>query len=149
MSMNYEEAARRAKTLNPQIIEEFRANGGKVKNFPGPEFLLLHTRGARTNQPHITPVRYIKDGHAYVIVASNAGSPRNPNWYYNILAHPNEVMIEVGTEQLNVHATVAPPAERERLFAELVRQAPDFAKAQEGTSRIMPMVLLERVAEKG
>jgi deazaflavin-dependent oxidoreductase (nitroreductase family) len=119
-----------------------------VRNFPGPEFLLLHTYGARTNQPRIIPLRYIKDGDRYILVAANGGAPRNPDWYYNILAHPDDVMIEVGNEQLNVHATVAPPAERDRLFAEVVRQAPDFAKAQKGTSRIMPIVLLECVTEK-
>jgi deazaflavin-dependent oxidoreductase (nitroreductase family) len=148
MSTNHEEAARLARTLNQQIIDEFHAHGGKVRNFPGPEFLLLHTYGARTNQPRTTPLRYIKDGDRYVLVAANGGAPRNPDWYYNILAHPDDVTIEVGTEQLNVHATVAPPAERDRLFAEVVRQAPDFAKAQKGTPRIMPMVLLECVTEK-
>jgi deazaflavin-dependent oxidoreductase (nitroreductase family) len=142
MSTNHEELARLAKMLNPQIIDEFHAHGGKVRNFPGPEFLLLHTHGARSNQPRTTPLRYIKDGDTYILVAANGGAPRNPDWYYNILAHPNDVTIEVGTEQLNVHATVAPPAERDRLFAEVVRQAPDFAKAQKGTSRIMPIVLL-------
>ncbi len=62
MSNNYEELAERAKTVNQQIIEEFRANGGKVGNLPGANFLLLHTRGAKSNQERITPVLYFKDG---------------------------------------------------------------------------------------
>jgi deazaflavin-dependent oxidoreductase (nitroreductase family) len=93
-------------------------------------------------------LRYVEDGDKYVLIAAKGGAPSNPDWYYNILAHPNDATIEVGAEQLNVHATVAPPAERDRLFAEVVRQAPDFAEAQKRTSRIMPIVILERVTER-
>jgi len=148
MSTNHEELAQLTRALNEQIIDEFHANGGKVRNFPGAKFLLLHTRGARSNQLHTTPLRYIEDGDRYVLVAAKGGAPSNPDWYYNMLAHPNDVMIEVGTEQLKVYATVAAPAERERLFAEVVRQTPDFAEAQKRTSRTMPIVLLERVTER-
>lgn len=148
MSTNHEELAQLTKTLNEQIIDEFRANGGKVGNFPGAKFLLLHTRGARSNQPHTTPLRYVEDGDKYVLIAAKGGTPNNPDWYYNILARPNDVTIEVGTEQLKVYATVAAPTERDRLFAEVVRQAPDFAEAQKRTSRIMPIVILERVTER-
>lgn len=148
MSTNHEELAQLTKTLNEQIIDEFRANGGKVGNFPGAKLLLLHTRGARSNQPHTTPLRYVEDGDKYVLIAAKGGAPNNPDWYYNMLARPNDVTIEVGTEQLKVSATVAAPTERDRLFAEVVRQAPDFAEAQKRTSRIMPIVILERVTER-
>lgn len=148
MSTNYEELAQLTRMLNEQIIDEFRANGGKVGNFPGAKFLLLHTRGARSNQPRITPLRYVEDGDKYVLIAAKGGAPSNPDWYYNILARPNDVTIEVGTEQLKVYATIAAPTERDRLFAEVVRQAPDFAEAQKRTSRIMPIVILERVMER-
>lgn len=148
INTNHEELAQLTRTLNEQIINEFHANGGKVRNFPGAKFLLLHTRGARSNQLRITPLRYIKDGDKYVLIAAKGGAPGNPDWYYNILARPEDVMIEVGTEQLKVYATVAAPAEHDRLFAEIIKQTPDFAEAQKRTSRIMPIVLLERVIKR-
>ncbi|HEV2654575.1 MAG TPA: nitroreductase/quinone reductase family protein, partial [Ktedonobacteraceae bacterium] len=86
-----------------------------------------------------------KDGNNYAIVAAKGGAPTNPDWYYNILAHPDDVTIEVGTEHFKVHATVAEPAERDRIFADVVRQAPNFAEYQKDNPRIMPVVLLERV----
>ncbi len=130
---------------NKQIIEEFRANGGKVGGqFSGANLLLLHTRGAKSNQPRINPLAYFKDGDNFVIIASKAGAPSNPDWYYNILAHP-EVTIEVGTERFNAHATVPERQERDRLFARAVEQAPGFGKYQENTSRIIPVVVLKRV----
>jgi deazaflavin-dependent oxidoreductase (nitroreductase family) len=131
---------------NKHIIEEFHANGGKVGGqFAGANLLLLHTLGARSNQPRINPLAYFKDGENYVIVASKGGAPNNPDWYYNILAHP-EVTLEVGTEQLNARAIVPEGPERDRLFAEVVRQAPGFGKYQQNTTRIIPVVILERVA---
>ena len=144
MSNNHEELAERAKNVNPQIIEEFRANGGKVGNLPG-AFLLLHTHGAKSNQERITPVLYFKDGDNYVLVAAKGGAPTNPDWYYNILAHPDDVTIEVGTEHFNVHATVAEPTERHRIFADVARQSPQFANYQKDNPRILPVVLLKRV----
>jgi deazaflavin-dependent oxidoreductase (nitroreductase family) len=147
MSDNYEERAERAKVMNQQIIEAFHAHGGKVGNFPG-NFLLLHTRGAKSNQPRLTPVSYFEDGDTYVLVAAKGGAPTNPDWYYNMLAHPDEISIEVGTDHFNVHVTVAEPAERDRLFADVVRQAPNFGEYQKETSRILPVVLLKRVNER-
>jgi len=93
-------------------------------------------------------LRYFKDADKYVLVAAKGGAPTNPDWYSNMLAHPDEVTIEVGTEQFNVHATVAERTERDRLFAEVIRQAPGFAEMQKDTPRIMPVVLLERVNER-
>ncbi len=144
MSSNHEELAQRAKIINQQIIEEFHANGGKMKNFPG-NFLLLHTSGARSNQPRITPVSYFKDGDNYAIVAAKGGAPTNPDWYYNMLAHPDDVTVEVGSEHFKVHATIAEPAERDRIFADVVRQAPNFGEYQKDNPRIMPIILLQRV----
>jgi deazaflavin-dependent oxidoreductase (nitroreductase family) len=130
---------------NKQIIEEFRANGGKVGGqFAGANLLLLHTFGARSNQPRINPLAYFKDGDNYVIIASKGGAPTNPDWYYNILAHP-DVTFEVGTSQFKAQATIPERPERDRIFADVARQAPGFGKYQENTSRIIPVVLLERV----
>lgn len=130
---------------NTQIIEEFHANGGKVGGqFAGGNLLLLHTRGAKSNQPRINPLAYFKNGDNFVIIASKGGAPSNPDWYYNILAHP-EVTIEVGTEQFNVHATVPERQERDCLFADVAKQAPGFGEYQQNTSRIIPVVVLKRV----
>ena len=144
MSNNPEELAERAKNVNPQIIEQFRANGGKVGNIPGATFLLLHTRGAKSNQERVIPLLYFKDGDDYVLVAAKGGAPSNPDWYYNILAHPDNVTIEVGTEHFKVRATVVEPTERNRIFADVARQAPNFAEYQSSTTRVLPVIKLER-----
>lgn len=130
---------------NKQIIEEFRANDGKVGGpFKGSNLLLLHTRGAKSNQPRVNPLAYFKDGDNYVIIASKGGAPTNPDWYYNVLAHP-DVTIEVGTTQLKAHATVPERAERDRLFANIVKRAPGFGEYQQKTSRLIPVIVLEQV----
>ena len=145
MSNNYEELAERAKTMNQQVIEQFHANGGKVGNMPDANFLLLHTLGAKSNQERTIPVLYFKDGDNYAIVAAKGGAPTNPDWYYNILAHPDDITVEVGTERFKVHAAVAEPAERNRIFADVARQSPQFAGYQKDNPRIIPVVLLKRV----
>ena len=130
---------------NQQLIEEFHANGGKVGGqFAGASLLLLHTLGAKSNQPRINPLAYFKDGANYVIVASKGGAPTNPDWYYNILAHP-DVTLEVGTEQFKAHATVAEGQERDRIFTEVSSKAPNFGENQKNTTRILPVIVLERV----
>ncbi|MBA2284963.1 MAG: nitroreductase family deazaflavin-dependent oxidoreductase [Ktedonobacteraceae bacterium] len=130
---------------NTKIIEEFRANDGKVGGpFAGATMLLLHTRGAKSNQPRINPLRYFQDGDKFVIVASKAGAPTNPDWYYNLLAHP-DVTLEMGTEHVKAHATVPERQERDRLFANVVKEAPGFGEYQENTSRIIPVVVLKPV----
>jgi len=130
---------------NTQIIEEFHANGGKVGGqFEGANLLLLHTLGAKSNQPRINPLAYVKDGDNLVIIASKAGAPTNPDWYYNILAHP-DVTLEVDTESFKAHATVPERPERDRIFDNVVKQAPGFGEYQKNTSRIIPVVVLERV----
>ena len=133
------------KDWNTQIIEEFRANGGKVGGpFTGGSLLLLHTIGAKSNQPRINPLAYFKDGEQLVIVASKAGAPTNPDWYYNVLAHP-DVTLEVGTEQFKAHATIVEGQERDRIFADIASKAPGFGEYQKKTTRIIPIIKLERV----
>ncbi len=74
---------------NQAIIAEFRANGGQVGGqFEGAPLLLLHTTGARTGQPRVNPLAYTRDGERYVVIASKGGAPTNPDWYYNVVAHP-------------------------------------------------------------
>lgn len=130
---------------NKQIIEEFYANGGKVGGqFAGANLLLLHTLGAKSHQPRVHPLAYFTDGDTFFIIASKGGAPSNPDWYYNILAHP-EVTLEIGTERFKAHASVPEREERDRLFANAVKQAPGFGEYQRNTSRIIPVVVLKRV----
>ncbi len=133
------------KDWNKMVIEEFRANGGKVGGqFAGKTLLLLHTIGAKSQQPHINPVAYVKDGDRFVIIASKSGAPTNPDWYYNLIAHP-DVTVEVGTEQLQVHATVTAEPERSRLYQQMVAMMPGFAEYEQKTTRKIPVFLLTRV----
>src|SRR5438067_4421922 len=88
-----------ANDWNHKIIEEFRANGGKVGgNFTGAPLLLLHTTGARTGKERINPMMYQElGGGAVAVFASKAGLPTNPDWYHNLVANP-DVTAEIGTE---------------------------------------------------
>ncbi len=130
---------------NKMIIEEFRANGGKVGGqFAGRTLLLLHTIGAKSQQPRINPVAYVKDGDRLVIIASKSGAPTNPDWYYNLIAHP-EVTVEVGTEQLQVHASVTAEPDRTRLYQQMVAMMPGFAEYEQKTTRKIPVIILTRV----
>ena len=130
---------------NQATIEEFRANGGKVGGyFAGRTLLLLHTIGAKSQQPRINPVAYVKDGDRFVIIASKGGAPTNPDWYYNLIAHP-DVTVEVGTEQLQVHATVAAEPDRTRLYKQMVAMMPGFAEYEQKTTRKIPVIILTRV----
>ena len=129
------------------LITEFRANGGHVTNgpFAGRPVLLLTTTGAKSGQPRLAPVVYSRDGEHYVIVASKAGAPTHPGWYHNLLANP-VVTVEVGRETFTSRARVTEGAERERLFAERVATSPRFAEYQRQTTRMIPVVVLERIS---
>ena len=130
---------------NKQIIDEFRANAGKVGgHFAGRTLLLLHTVGAKSGKERVNPVAYVKDGDRFVIIASKGGAPTNPSWYYNLLAHPL-VTIEVGTQQLQVRADVAPEPERTRLYAKMVEMMPGFADYEQKTTRVIPVLTLTPV----
>jgi deazaflavin-dependent oxidoreductase (nitroreductase family) len=128
--------------FNAQIIEEFRANAGRVGGiFEGTPLLLLHHTGARSGKRRINPVAYLRDGNRYVIFASKAGAPTNPGWYHNLKAHP-EVSIEVGTEEIDVVASEATGPERERLFTAQAERSPQFAEYQAQTDRLIPVIIL-------
>lgn len=132
-------------TLNDRnlaIIQEFRANAGKVGGpFAGATLLLLHTVGAKSGQERINPVACFPDVGRWVIIASKGGAPTNPDWYYNILAHP-QVTVEVGTEQFTARASVAVEPERTRLYDKMVERMPGFGEYQKKTTRIIPVVIL-------
>lgn len=130
---------------NDQIITEFHANEGKVGGpFKGAPLLLLTTTGAKSGQQRISPLMYLPDGNRMLIFASKGGAPTNPDWYHNLLAHP-ETTVEVGTETFKVKATVITGEERDWLFAEQAKRYPQFAGYQEKTTRKIPVVALERV----
>jgi deazaflavin-dependent oxidoreductase (nitroreductase family) len=131
---------------NRQIIEEFRANGGKVGGpFEGVPMLLLHTTGARSGADRVSPLMCMPDGDRLVIFASKAGAPTNPDWFYNLRANP-EVTVEFGTESFPARATVLDGSERDELFERNARRYPTFHEYQAKTERIIPVISLERVA---
>lgn len=131
--------------FNQQIIEEFRANGGKVGGpFEGTTMLLLTTTGAKSGQPRISPLVYTTDGDHMIIIASKGGAPTNPDWFYNLVANP-VVTAERGTETFQARATVPEAAERDRLFNQMAAQRPGFAEYQRNTTRKIPVVVLEKI----
>ena len=131
--------------FNARIIEQFRANGGRVgEPFENTPLLLLHHTGARTGTARVNPVAYLADGDRYVIFASKAGAPTNPDWYHNLRAHP-DVTIEVGTDTLKATAHDVSGEERERLFAVMAERAPNFGEYQRKTDRLIPVIVLEPV----
>ena len=128
--------------FNAQIIDEFRANRGRVGGmFKDTPLLLLHHMGARSGEARVNPVAYFRDGDRYIVYASKAGAPTNPAWYHNLKAHP-EVRIEVGEDALDVVATEAEGEERERLFAAQVERSPQFGEYQRKTERMIPVMIL-------
>lgn len=130
---------------NKTIVDEFRANEGKIGGpFQGKTLLLLHTKGAKSGRELINPVAYVKDDERFVVIASKGGAPTNPSWYYNILAHP-DLTIEVGTEIFRVHATVAEEPERTRLYNKMVEMMPGFDDYRKKTTRKIPVIVLTRV----
>jgi deazaflavin-dependent oxidoreductase (nitroreductase family) len=128
---------------NTAIIEEFRANDGRVGgNFKGAPMLLLHTVGARSGQPRVNPMVYRREGDAYVVFASKAGAPTNPDWYHNLIARP-DVEAEIGTETVALTARVAEGEERDHLWTAQKQVMPGFADYERKTSRQIPVVVLE------
>ena len=132
--------------FNKKIIEEFRANGGKAGGmFANAPMILITMTGAKSGQTRTTPLVYSKDGDRYVVIASMAGAPNNPDWYYNLKAHPN-VTVEVGTEKFQVKARITSGEERERLFNQQAAQLPVFDDYRKKTTRQIPVFVLERGA---
>jgi deazaflavin-dependent oxidoreductase (nitroreductase family) len=130
---------------NKKIIDEFRANGGKVGGpFEGKSLLLLHTKGAKSGQERINPVACIRDGDRLAVIASKGGAPTHPDWYYNVVANP-QVTVEVGTEKFQAVAKVAEEPERTRLYEKMVGMMPGFDDYRRKTTRVIPVIVLEPV----
>jgi deazaflavin-dependent oxidoreductase (nitroreductase family) len=131
--------------FNLKVIEEFRANGGKVgKPFEGMPMVLLTVTGAKTGKTYTTPLVYSKDGNRFVLIASMAGAPNNPDWYHNIKAHPT-VTLEIGSERFQAKATITSGEERERLFNAQAAIMPVFNDYRKKTTRQIPVIALERI----
>jgi len=131
--------------FNAKIIEEFRANAGKVGGpFEGAPVLLLHTRGAKTGVDRVHPVVYQSVGEALAVFASKGGAPTNPDWYHNLTANP-DVKVELGTGKFDARARVLVGEEREPIWEKQKQLMPGFAEYEQKTSRQIPVVLLEPV----
>jgi deazaflavin-dependent oxidoreductase (nitroreductase family) len=129
--------------FNRAIIEEFRANDGKVGGpFEGAPVLLLTATGAKSGQRRTTPVVYLPDGDRLVIFASKGGAPNNPGWYHNLRANPSAT-VEVGTDTVDVDAVVTEGDERDRLFRKQAALYPQFADYEKKTTRQIPVIALQ------
>ena len=131
--------------FNQRIIEEFRANGGRVGGpLAGTPILLLHHIGARSGIARVTPLAYRPRGAGrYVIVASDGGSPTHPGWYHNLKANP-VVEVEVGPETFTACAEELDAAAHYPLWSELVAASPSLRSYQANTARRIPMLMLTR-----
>ena len=128
---------------NQKIIDEFRANEGRVGGgFAGAPLLLLHTTGAKSGRERISPVMYLREDSRTYVFASKAGADTHPDWYHNLLANP-EVTAEIGTETHTATATPLPDPDRARIYARQSELYPRFAEYQEKTRRPIPVVELK------
>jgi deazaflavin-dependent oxidoreductase (nitroreductase family) len=136
--------ARQANDWNGKIIDEFRANAGRVGgNFAGAPLLLLHTVGARSGRERVNPMMYQDLGAGAVAVfASKGGAPTNPDWFYNMIANP-DVIAEIGVDTRQFRARRASGEERARIWDKQKQQYPGFADYETQTNREIPVVILE------
>jgi deazaflavin-dependent oxidoreductase (nitroreductase family) len=134
---------------NTQIIEEFRANGGRVGgSFEGAPLILLHHRGRKSGAEHVSPVMYLADEadpDTIYVFASKAGAPTDPEWYRNLVA-ADEGVVETGDGEYAADVSEVEGAERDRIFAEQARRYPGFAEYEEKTAgvRTIPVLALRR-----
>lgn len=133
--------------FNSNVIEEFRANEGKIGGFfAGTDMLLLTTVDAKTGEPKLTPIIYVEDAGRIFIVGSKGGSPSHPDWYHNMIEQP-DVTVEIGSERYQARARILAEPERAQRFAWLAERVPGYGEYQEKTTRVIPVVELVRVRE--
>jgi deazaflavin-dependent oxidoreductase (nitroreductase family) len=134
---------------NAHIIEEFRANEGRVGgNFEGAPMTLVHHRGRKSGRELVNPMMYLRDDEdadVIYVFASKNGAPTHPDWYHNLVS-AGEGEVEVGTEQYPVTVTELHGDERDRVYAEQARRYPGFADYEEKTAgvRTIPVLALRR-----
>ena len=140
------DAANAMRDFNQRVMAEFRANAGVVGGpFAGAPMLILHSRGAKSGAMRELPLVYQPRGaDDWAIFASKAGSPTHPDWYHNLVAHPTDVRIEVGTETVAVDVRVLEGAEREAVWEAQKAASAAFAQYEAKTTRTIPVVLLSR-----
>ncbi len=127
---------------NAGIVDEFRANEGKVGGmFEGAPLLILHTTGAKSGAKRESPLMYLSHDDRLFVFASKAGAHSHPDWYYNVKANPS-VRIEVGTDTINKTAVEVGPAERDTVYAEQASRFSQFAEYAAGTDRTIPVIEL-------
>lgn len=132
------------RSWNDQVIDEFRANEGRVGGpFEGAPLLLLHHIGAKSGTERVTPMMYQAVGDDLAVFASYAGEDVHPAWYHNLLANP-DVTAEVGTDTVALRARDLPADERAPIWEKQKADYPGFAGYEQKTSRTIPVVLLER-----
>jgi deazaflavin-dependent oxidoreductase (nitroreductase family) len=130
--------------FNASIVDEFRANGGKVGGpFEGATLLLLTTTGAKSGQPRLSPLAYLTIEDQMIIIGSKAGAPTNPAWVHNLRANPR-AHIEVGATEYDVIARELPRDERDEVFVKVVALNPVFGEYQRNTERIIPLFELQK-----
>jgi len=130
---------------NESIIEEFRTHAGKVGGpFANATLLLLTTTGAKSGLPRTNPLVYFRDGSRYLIIASYAGAPDNPPWYYNLIANSNAT-VEMSTERFAVRAEILGEPERTTQYNRIAAAVRTFAEYQSKTTRTIPMLALYRL----
>jgi deazaflavin-dependent oxidoreductase (nitroreductase family) len=130
-----------AQDFNARIIEEFRANEGRVGACSKGHLAFAASRWRPVGQGSHQPLVYNRDRDRYVVFASMAGAPTNPNWYHNLKANPN-VTIEVGTDTIDAVASEATGELRDRLFTAQVERSPQFGEYQNKTDRVIPVIVL-------
>ena len=131
------------KDFNTQMIDEFRANHGQLGGrFAGGTMLLLHHKGAKSGTERVNPLAYQPLDDGYAIFASKAGAPTNPDWYYNLKAHP-DTTVEIGDDTISVHARVAEGDERDKIWTKQVERMPGFGEYEAKSGRTIPVVILE------
>lgn len=131
--------------FNQAIIAEFRANGGVVGGpFEGATLLLLHTTGAKSGQPRVSPLAYLTVDGKMIIIGSYAGAPKDPAWVHNLRANPR-ARIEVGTDAYDVAVRELPADERDATYPKVAEMAPAFAEYQAKTTRVIPLFELTRL----
>ncbi len=130
--------------FNEQIIQEFRANGGRVgPPFNSDQLVLLHHVGAKSGRERVSPLMSFPDEEGWVIVASKGGAPTHPAWFHNLQAHPDTV-IEYGSQTIPVHASIIPREERDARLAQITAVNAGFASYERKTDRVIPLVRLAR-----
>ncbi len=130
------------KEINRTTIEQFRA-GGEIPGMHRERLVLLTTTGSKSGRPHTTPMMFVQDGDRLLVIASNMGAPKAPDWYTNLVADP-KVQVEVGDESYQATAAALTDDEYERVWASIKENYPFFADHEKQAGRVIPVVALAK-----